>query len=106
MKKFFMSLWICLFRLLPEPKKVDWLELPEDARVKYQGYSSWHFRQTESIVLFYKSELYRIDPDYKLHKDSEEVVKQRNIAREAGIDPMSPDYPTLDSIRNPSVESQ
>lgn len=94
-----MPLFVVLFYLLPDPTHLMKYPL---GRSVLGDYYHWHYRTRDRVIDWHKDELSRIDFEFRFRDARLRLVALRIEARERGISPGSPEYPSIRDLLPPS----
>ena len=66
--------------------------------ILWYAYRNWYDTLKVHIIEYHKDALWNLDFRYKMSEVGQEIIRQREHAREQGIGPLDPRYPDIDSV--------
>lgn len=78
--------------------------MPYPRRFKFFGnrFVFWYYAQysryEQAVIEYHKSELCKLDINFRLNEASKELMRRREEARGRGIGPLDPEYPDLSDV--------
>ena len=85
--------WVFFFNWMPRPRRFFWFG--SGFVIWYGGYYEAY---KKAVTSYHRSQLRRLDIEFRMTEASLELVKRRNKARDSGMDPLDPDYPELKDV--------
>lgn len=85
--------WAFFFNWMPYPRRFSFLGT---------GFEFWYHQYYQryqlAVISYHRMSLTEIDPEFRIGEAGFEYIRLTEEAREQGIDPMDPEYPTLQDV--------
>ena len=83
-----------LFALMPRLSHIPVL-FGVEFLTRYEG---WYESTRRGAIEYHKNQLRRLDHQFRWNEANLELVRRREVAREKGIGPLDPGYPSLSDV--------
>ena len=91
--------WAFFFNWMPYPRRLSFF-----GSLTYLFYVPLYRSYEAAVISYHKKMLRELDVSYAMSAAGHELVRRREIAREKGVGPMDPEYPTLSDVYGPNLK--